>query len=165
MVSNDETPIVKRYFKLPYHGKYSSLVRKKLEEISQKYCKATMAKVVFVTNKVGHSLSPKDPIPSKYLTCVVYKFQCGGCGASYIGETDRHYEVRKREHLEKDTSTVYRHIHSNATCLHNSNLDCFSILDRADSDYAIKLKEGMHIMWEKPTLNVQVKCEKIELPL
>ena len=165
VVSNDETPIVKRYFKLPYHGKYSSLVRKKLEEISQKYCKATMAKVVFVTNKVGHSLSPKDPIPSKYLTCVVYKFQCGGCGASYIGETDRHYEVRKREHLEKDTSTVYRHIHSNATCLHNSNLDCFSILDRADSDYAIKLKEGMHIMWEKPTLNVQVKCEKIELPL
>ena len=91
---------------------------------------------------------------------------CGGCGASYIGETDRHYEVRKREHLEKDTtSSVYRHIHSNATCYHNSNSDCFSILDRADSDYAIKLKEGMHIMWEKPILNVQVKCEKIELPL
>ena len=44
-------------------------------------------------------------------------------------------------------------------------LNCFSILDRADSDYAIMLKEGMHIMWEKPTLNVQVKCEKIELPL
>ena len=62
-------------------------------------------------------------------------------------------------------TTVYRHIKSNTTCYHNSNSDCFSILDRADSKYAIEIKEGMHIMWEKPTLNVQVKCQKIELPL
>ena len=166
VVSNDETPQVKRYFKLPYNGKYSSLVKKKLEEISQKYCNATMAKIVFVTHKVGHALSPKDPIPSKYLSCVVYKFQCGGCGASYIGETDRHYEVRKREHLETDTSSsIYRHIRSNVTCFDSSSSDCFSILDKANTDYAIRLKEGLHIMWEKPILNVQVKCEKIELPL
>ena len=164
-VSNDETPD-KKYFKLPYHGKYSSLVKKKLEDISKRYCKNTLAKIVFVSHKVGSVLSPKDPIPSKYVSCVVYKFVCGGCGATYIGETDRHYEVRKHEHLETDkSSAVYRHIHSNAICQQSSLDHCFSVLDRANSKYAIKLKEGLHIMWEKPVLNKQVKCETIELPL
>ena len=125
-----------------------------------------MAKIVFMTHKVGQALSPKDPNTLKYLSCIVNKFQCGGCGASYIGETDRHYEVYKREHLETDTSSsIYRHNRSNVTCFDSSSSDCFSILDKANEDYAIKLKEGMHFMWEKPILNVQVKREKIELPL
>ena len=166
IVSNDETPQDKKYFKLPYHGKYSSLVKKKLEDISRKYCKSTLAKIVFVSHKVGSVLSPKDPIPSKYISCVVYKFVCGGCGATYIGETDRHFEVRKNEHLKTDkSSALYKHIHSNAICQQSSSDHCFSVLDRANSKYAIRLKEGLHIQWEKPLLNKQVKCEVIELPL
>ena len=153
-VSNDETPRDKKYFKLPYHGKYSSLVKKKLEDISRKYCKSTLAKIVFVSHKVGSVLSPKDPIPSKYITCVVYKFLCGGCGATYIGETDRHYEVRKREHLYTDkVSAIYRHTHSNPICQQSSSDQCFSVMDRANSKYAIELKEGLPIMWEKPEIN------------
>ena len=34
-------------------------------------------------------------------TCVVYNFLCDGCGAIYNGETDRHYEIRTKEHLDK----------------------------------------------------------------
>ena len=32
---------------------------------------------------------------------VVYKVSCGGCGASYIGETARSVEERYREHSDK----------------------------------------------------------------
>ena len=148
------------------NGEYSSLVKKKLEDISRKYCKSTLAKIVFVSHKVGSVLSPKDPIPSKYITCVVYKFLCGGCGATYIGETDRHYEVRKREHLYTNkVSAIYRHTQSNPIRQQSCSDQCFSVMDRANSKYAIELKEGLHIMWEKPEINKQLKCQKIELPL
>ena len=73
IVSNDETPQDKKYFKLPYHGKYSSLVKKKLEDISRKYCKSTLAKIVFVSHKVGSVLSPKDRILSKYIKGINFR--------------------------------------------------------------------------------------------
>ena len=30
---------------------------------------------------------------------------------------------------------------------------CFSILDRASTTFQLKIKEAIHIQWEKPTLN------------
>ena len=37
------------------------------------------------------------------------------------------------------------------------NEDCFTILDSANTYHHLKIKEALHIMWEKPILNKQVQ--------
>ena len=56
--------------------------------------------------KVGQYFSNKDKIPQELQSYVVYKFKCGCCGATYIGETSRHLPTRIKEHLETDTSSA-----------------------------------------------------------
>ena len=34
-----------------------------------------------------------------YVSGIVYKFQCGGCNATYYGKTKRDFKVRMCEHL------------------------------------------------------------------
>ena len=161
------TPRVNRYFKLPFRGKDSKLVKQKIAELCEKYCEATMLKIVFTSTKLSSFLSPKDPIPSEHKSHVVYKFTCPGCNARYIGETTRHYRVRCEEHVEgKDkTSTVWNHLSMNRKCkrLITGPAECFRIIDQAPSQYQLELKEALHIGWENPVLNKQVKHQSISL--
>ena len=34
-----------------------------------------------------------------YVLTLLYKFQCGSCNATYYGKTERHFKVRRYEHL------------------------------------------------------------------
>ena len=43
--------------------------------------------------------------------------------------------------------------------------DCFEILDSAPTKFQLKLKEAMHINWEKPNLNQQVHHINLTLAL
>ena len=99
----------------------------------------------------------KDRVPSDLRSYVVYKFVCGSFNTDYIGHTKRHLSTRMKEHLETDkTSHVYKHISELQRCKALSNSDCFSILNYAITQYSLSIKEGMHIGWQKPTLNKHV---------
>ena len=41
--------------------------------------------------------------------------------------------------------------------------ECFTILDSAASKYKIKIKEALHIKWDKPILNQQLKHLELSL--
>ena len=41
----------------------------------------------------------KDKLPKMLLSGLVYKYECGGCNATYYGNTKRHFKVRICEHL------------------------------------------------------------------
>ena len=111
-------------------------------------------------------LHVSDPIPNGLRSCVVYKFSCAGCNACYIGETARHYNTRVKEHLKTDrASHIYKHLNSFEICRSVCNEHCFKIIDQASSYYDLKIKEALHILWEKPLLNVQVKHFNIKLAL
>ena len=87
-------------------------------------------------------------------------------GYFYIGETTRHFSKRIDEHLRTDkNSAIYKHLFTDTNCVDNSSADWFSILDIAISRYQLKIKEGMHIKWENPSLNKQVKYESTHLTL
>ena len=104
----------------------------------------------------------RNPIPKLLKSNVVYKFNCGGSNATYIGETTRHFTTRMTEHLERDKeSHIYKHLKANLGCMQASDTSCFSILDQARTQFQLKLKEGMHIKWEKPSLNHQVRSYRI----
>ena len=154
-----------RYFKLPFRGKHSGLVRKKLLELSDKYCKESLIKIVFTSLKLGSYLSPKDPIPVEHRSHVVYKYTCPGCNARYIGETTRHIKVRSHEHFykEQEPSAIYLHLRENINCYNKRDFQAFNIIDHGSSWFNLRLKESFHIGWDNPQLNKQVKHEKITL--
>ncbi len=77
--------------------------------------------------------SPKDrPLPEKQ-TNVIYKINCADCSWSYIGETSRALETRKKEHKRnvkqrKSGSNIAKHAW---TQNHKINFDECEVLDKA----------------------------------
>ena len=56
-------------------------------------------KIIFSPFKLSAMFSPKDFVPDPLKSHVVYQFTGAGCGARYIGETNRHFNARVNEHL------------------------------------------------------------------
>ena len=52
---------------------------------------------------------------------------------------------------------------ANEKCLKLSNVDSFDIIDQAKTRFALKLKEALHIKWDEPDLNKQVRHEVINI--
>ena len=105
---------------------------------------------------MGSFLSSKSKSPPDLQSFVVYSYKCTSCGASYVGQTTRHCAERIKEHLTKDkNSHIYKHINTNDNCKQASNETSFKIIDRASTEYTLKIKEAIHIKWLKPTLNKQ----------
>ena len=152
------------YFKLPYVGSFTREAQKRLRKLVQRYCTNIEIKLAFSSFKVGSMFSVKDPVPLDLRSRLVYKFLCAGCNACYIGETSRHLSTRVREHLSRDrNSHVYQHLQQSQACRCLANKNCFSIVDCAPNKLQLMLKEAMHIKWENPTLNKQLKHADLTL--
>ena len=59
------------------------------------------------------------------------------------------------EMLQLKTFENMKHLHSSETCFDSYNSLCFEIIDKANSKFDLKIKEGLHINWRKPNLNAQ----------
>ena len=164
MTPRQPKPTNVRYYCIPYIGRYSIVARKRLKMLSRKYCNSNVAELVFKSFKVADMLSVKDAIPFALKSNVVYKFVCGCCTATYIGETTRHISTRMREHLQSDkNSHIHRHLANNAACKAASDESCFTIIDGDDCVYRLKLREAIHIAQCKPSLNAQLYHESLTL--
>ena len=150
------------YFKLPYLGKSSTQLKSKLSSICSKYNIKSKVRLAFVSFKLNNMLSAKDKHVLK--SHVVYRFDCGACNDSYVGYTTRHYTTRIREHLFTDKkSHVYKHIHNNQLCQSSSNESNFSLIDAANTEYQLRIREAIHINWIKPKINKQKFSYKLTL--
>ena len=146
------------YFKLPYIGHFSKKVKTKISGICQKYCNELKITTCFSLLKTGSLFSVKDVIPSDQRSFVVYYFSCPGCNASYVGETTRILMTRMDEHLHSGKgSIIFEHLNQNSRCRDLANVGCFKIIDSANSEFQLKIKEAIHIKLRKPTLNKQIK--------
>ena len=163
----DNTVTDKRYFKLPFVGTFSRTANKKLINLVRRCCTGNIdARFSFDTFKLGQYFSTKDPVPKSLISHVVYHFSCAGCNACYVGETTRHFEKRVDEHLRTDKqSAVYKHLKADPACMRSSNVECFSILDKARTGYQLAVKEAMFIKERDPVLNRQVVSYKLKLLL
>ena len=111
-------------------------------------------------------LSIKDSVPKYLKSFVAYRLTCPGCNARYIGETTHHLTTKIKEHLKTDSkSHVFKHLDTNRNRKELCDTECFEIIDSATSSYKLKLKEAMHIIWEKPSLNKQVKHVGISITI
>ena len=84
---------------------------------------------------------------------VVYSLRCEKCDAQYIGKTERIVYHHMKEHRTKKDSSCFKHTQENPT--HCFNTDRVEILDSADSDKKLKLKELMYINSRRPEINKQ----------
>ena len=118
--------------------------------------KSLTLRLVFNSYKIKNYFSYKDPIPDDLKSFLVYKFTCASCSSSYIGETCSHFKTRIEDFIKKDNkSHIFKHLHSTATCFDSYNSLCFKIIDKANSKFALKIKETLHINWRKLNLNGQ----------
>ena len=105
--------------------------------------------------------SVEDSVRKVYIRVSSLNFRVSFCcNACYIGESTRHLCTCTcvREHLLSDKSShVYRYLQSSRACHDSSDTECFMILDSAASKFKLKIKEALHIKWESPILNQQLR--------
>ena len=95
---------------------------------------------------------------------MVYKFSCAACYTRYVSETNQHLVTCVREHLTSDKNSRFvQHINGSDTCKAFCSEDCFSILDTASTSFQLRIKEALHIGWEKPLLKKQISHVNLSL--
>ena len=161
--NNTEMKTDTRFFKLPYIGKYSNIAQKKIPNLVKTFCKGIDVKVVLTPLKISNKFSYKDPLSFDLQSFIVCKFMRANCKICSVGETTRHFFTRINEHLKDANSNIFKHLQKSRACNSVCNKDCFSVIDRATTEYQLKIKEAMHIKWIRPKLNTQVKHYTLSL--
>ena len=69
----------------------------------------------------SYLVHPKDKVELTERAGLVYYIQCGGCSASYVGETERNLQKRIKEH-HRTTSPVGHHLNYNKHPFNNDNV-------------------------------------------
>ena len=146
----------KRYIVLPYSnhkvdefaGRLTRLVNDNFEQVD--------LKIAFkAPNEIGKMFPFKDNIKDNSLqSLVVYRIRCETCNREYIGKTERILAHRIKEHNNpKGESAIQTHKREYPT--HSIDASNIEILDKADNNFKLMLKEMLHINTHKPELNTQ----------
>ena len=76
---------------------------------------------------------------------------------------NRQLHVRVDEHLSDIKSVIYQHISQNKHCQNMSHTSAFEIIDKAQTEFQLKIKESIQIRLNKPSLNKQIKHENLNI--
>ena len=153
---------------LEYLGVQSVQVRKRLQQAFRDYMPFCNLKVVFsAKNRLSNKFTFKDKIPNCMKSAIIYKFTCSDCNATYIGKTNRHFQVRYSEHLgiskltnkdlkynKQSTTAVRDHLRD---CNHKASSENFKIISNDNNKINLLIKESLNIYLEDPVLNKTLK--------
>ena len=111
----------------------------------------------------------KDYVPKSVRSNIVYKYDCGICHSTYIGETTRHYNTRIAEHkgvspltgapMSKVNSHIYQHFRETGHSIKDEN---FKILYNSNP-LDIQIAESISIHEQKPDLNDKMSSTPLKL--
>ena len=90
-------------------------------------------------------LGAKDSLPSKFfcrLQVYLRRLYCLLCGINHPP-----YIHKKKEHFNDKQSHIHKHLKSNTVCDQSCDKLCFTIIDCANTEYELKIKEAIHIQW------------------
>ena len=147
---------VKRFLKLPYVNRKCEDYAHRLKQLVKNNYPQVEFNVAFqAPMTIGKFFPFKDNIKNvEERSLVVYSLKCVQCGIEYIGKTERILCHRLKEHKNNKTSACKQHVEANPT--HHFNFDNVEILDTADSDNKLRIKELLHILSRRPELNKQL---------
>jgi len=163
---NDNPPEETIFISIPFIGPRSLLTCRYLKRCINSAFPKIHLKFAFATiERIGTRFQIKDRLPKCLASNIVYHFQCSSCNAAYVGQTQRHFNVRCSEHLgisartgnrlqslTADKSSILDHLLSTQ---HHGSHDNFKIIDSAKTAHELRIKEALHIMRLRPNLNRQ----------
>ena len=143
-------------------NRHNENFRKSINNLIVKFYPQVSLSLVFCNNNTISNMFPfKDAIPKELRSNIVYKYTCGICNSTYIGETTRHFRTRTSEHmgisprtgkpLKNPQSNVFKH-HKDLG--HDISMSDFSIIGSARA-FDTKFLESIQIRIKKPPLNGQ----------
>jgi hypothetical protein len=187
--NKDDREEITLWFDVPYIGSTGDNLikafRKKITKLLDTKKKIKI-QTIFKTSQLRDFASSKDKVPLLSKSNVVYEVCCPGCGASYVGKTERTIRERSIEHAWSDAESPMRnHL---KTCTHFQHLygilsifdenraeeeraslrrfsiqsiqDEIKILDNDSKWNQLLYKEAMHIERRDPPLNKGLKASR-----
>ena len=157
---------------LPFLGNLSLQTKTKLQNVLKRVLGCCKIQIVFKNQRnLSNVFRFKDRLPYELISHVVYKFQCGRCNSSYIGETDRHLKVRSGEHIgispltfnkvkPSAESSVRDHL---LLCDLSPSFDEITILTHGNNKFLLEIKESLLIKLIKPELNKNISSAPLYL--
>ena len=165
----------KKEFTIPllFLGKISIQIKKKLQAIFRDCGRGLKLKIVFSSpNRLRSGFVFKDRLSREMDSMLLYKYTCGTCNCTYIGETKRHFIVRSYEHMgtslltnepytynAKTATAVNKHCHD---LEHDNSIDDFQIVGHARNKFHLRLKEAFLTSMVNPTI---INVQKQSIPL
>ena len=147
-----------RWIVLPYSSHKAEGFAKRLKElVSNNYWQVNFNVAFKTPSQIDKYFPFKDNVKNTlHRSMVVYKIKCGhiNCDATYIGKTKRILGLRMDEHSRIPQSACHQHESSNPG--HFMAYDDVEVIDTADSNQKLEIKELLHIINEKPSLNKQL---------
>ena len=158
---------------LVFLGRISFQIKKNLQSIFRQLGPGLKLKIVFSSpNRLRSGFMFKDRLPREMDSMLLYKFTCGTCNCTYIGETKRHFQVRSCEHMGASllTNNRYTYNANNATAVnkhchdlgHDNTIDSFQIVGHASNKFHLRLKEAFLTSLVNPTI---INVQKQSVPL
>ena len=146
-VSSDKPPQRHVYATLPFIEGISNKLRRAYQEVG--------VTTSFKPHKTLRKLlvAPKDKPPHDQTSGTVYKFKCGGCTSTYIGESGRPLGKRIKEHCsvrKLSTSAISEHIRPTN---HQFDPEQVEILAKETKDFPRRVLEAIYIKQQEPSLN------------
>ena len=166
-------PKKKIYISLPYFGPPSETMKNEiLKKLSEFYKHIDFNIILSNPLKILSFFKVKDKIPISLRSSVIYKYDCPSCNAgSYIGSTNRCFQIRIDEHRGISTRTsriLTKPPHSSIRdhCLNihglNPQTKDFKIIDYS-SNKDVRILESIYISKYKPTLNLTESAYPLSL--
>ncbi len=110
---------------------------------------------------IGKLFPFKDTIKNvKDRSLVVYSIECNKCRAEYVGKTERilHYRIKEHRSDAKSNNSACKE-HERSHRGHIMDYDEIKILDSADNNKKLVIKELLHILRREPILNKQLNSQ------
>ena len=148
----------KKFIVLPYCNYKAENFATRLTKLVNDNFEQIDFKIAFkAPNEIGKKFPFKDNIKeSKEQSLVVYKIKCQTCNEIYIGKTERILARRIKEHNGKNSESAIR-CHKEENPRHIIDASDIEIIDKADNNFKLMIKEMLHINKMKPMLDIQKK--------
>ena len=145
----------KCFLKLPYvSSKCEDYAHRLKSLVSNNFPQVDFNVAVQAPMTIGKLFPFKDNVKNvSERSMVVYSLKCALCEVEYIGKTERILCHRLKEYKNSKNSACKQHVGANPT--HYFDFDNVEILDTADSDKKLRIKELLHILSRNPELNKQ----------
>ena len=142
-------------------GKSSFSLKNKLCRLLNEFYPQVSVRVIFKPRRTIQSFfNFKDKVPKNMRSCIIYKYECSCCNATYYGRTKRQLHARMFQHLglsirtnrplsNPPFSAIRQHSEAED---HPINKDSFSVLSGRSNEMELDIVETLYTLRDKPSL-------------